>query len=245
MKIIDQITAKELWTAAEKLVTADAIWIERANILDYHLGPDYDDIVFGSYEFDISPSVRFGASEGIYAYVMLEGILDTTDKSRRYSIGTLKTLGQTKDDYLKMGILSTLMAYHMAQYVGRHLHRFETDERAGVTFYHGEKCGQRPMKHGHVKLTSIVSKAPVLTLYNEEMPLPITPEIMWELVKKALIYYSDSMLPKARARFISLAKEYCPDQKLCLSCINHGWDTTDKVAACNCCENHDFYNPAR
>jgi len=31
----------------------------------------------------------------------------------------------------------------------------------------------------------------------------------------------------------------------CDTCDNAGWETMSKVAACNCCENHEFYSPTR
>jgi len=34
-----------------------------------------------------------------------------------------------------------------------------------------------------------------------------------------------------------------PEDTPCNSCNNAGWETMSKVAACNCCENHEFYSP--
>ena len=36
-----------------------------------------------------------------------------------------------------------------------------------------------------------------------------------------------------------------PHDKPCDTCDNAGWETMSKVAACNCCENHEFYTPMR
>jgi hypothetical protein len=34
-------------------------------------------------------------------------------------------------------------------------------------------------------------------------------------------------------------------KKPCDSCDNIGWETMGKVAACNCCEEHEFYTPKK
>lgn len=31
------------------------------------------------------------------------------------------------------------------------------------------------------------------------------------------------------------------DPSTCETCANRGWETSDAVAACNCCEDHEFY----
>ena len=36
-----------------------------------------------------------------------------------------------------------------------------------------------------------------------------------------------------------------PNNSPCDTCDNAGWETMGKVAACNCCENHEFYRPLR
>lgn len=36
-----------------------------------------------------------------------------------------------------------------------------------------------------------------------------------------------------------------PTVPTCSTCANIGWDTMDKVAACNCCENGEFYTPVK
>jgi len=40
-------------------------------------------------------------------------------------------------------------------------------------------------------------------------------------------------------------KEVPPSNNPCDTCDNAGWETMAKVAACNCCENHEFYSPIR
>jgi hypothetical protein len=35
------------------------------------------------------------------------------------------------------------------------------------------------------------------------------------------------------------------ERKSCDTCDNRGWETTDKVAACNCCNEHEFYSPQK
>ena len=35
------------------------------------------------------------------------------------------------------------------------------------------------------------------------------------------------------------------EDKPCVTCNNAGWETMDKVAACNCCENFEFYTPRK
>ena len=37
--------------------------------------------------------------------------------------------------------------------------------------------------------------------------------------------------------------ENYPNDSPCDTCDNAGWETMSKVAACNCCENHEFYSP--
>jgi len=39
--------------------------------------------------------------------------------------------------------------------------------------------------------------------------------------------------------------KYLPSDKPCKTCDNAGLETMSKVAACNCCEDYEFYIPMK
>jgi len=49
--------------------------------------------------------------------------------------------------------------------------------------------------------------------------------------------------PIAEEYEIILTLEDFKQNNPCDTCNNAGWETMSKVAACNCCENYEFYDP--
>jgi|GEM_PF-6475342 len=199
MNIINNYTVKELWSEAMSQVKQDPIWLEDCGMLDYVLGED-ESTPFTSYEFNNYATTEFGGSEGIYSHIMLDGRFFDYQKSSRYRIGVLKTLGCSKEDYLKMARLSTLIAYYIHKIVNENINRFESDERASVTLTYNDKFGS-------VTLKSILNRKPVIRVYGKEEPLPVTPEIMRRLLEDAFRYYGNSLTEEAMRAFQALSEK--------------------------------------
>lgn len=98
-------------------------------ILDYYLPNkgeplhSEEDTELTDYRFDIVPRMNFGASEGIYVDLYLEGSCDATDR-KLARIGCFKTLRTDLDACRLMGELCGMLLYHGRDYVNENIHRY-------------------------------------------------------------------------------------------------------------------------
>jgi hypothetical protein len=200
MKIIDNLSITELWDVAMETVKEDLVWQEHSHILDYLLS-EREGLLLTSYEFDIIAETTYGGSEGIYSRVYLDGVYTSGCKASRCRIGTLKTLGDQKEDYLRMSTLSSLIAYHMGRYVNSNINRFEASDKASIGFVlNGE--------YGNITILSILEEMPVFRLRGKETQIEVTPEIMRSICEKVLKQYKFCMTAAALLKLETLHEKY-------------------------------------
>lgn len=78
--------------------------------------------------FDIIPQICYGSNEGIYIDVFMFGNWDVTldvNKNHRMHIGTIKTLGEGKNDMMMMGQLCGVIAYYFRKFVNSRIDEFD------------------------------------------------------------------------------------------------------------------------
>lgn len=216
MKIIKHFTLKQLWDAAMETVKEDSFWKYNCDILDYTLFSDTpnENLELTSYEFDVVAITKVGGNEGIYSSIVVDGIVQHEADCVRHSIGTLKTLHEGKEAYLKMAALSNLLAYHLSDVVGKNLNRFEADDVSRIGCKVQASDGE---KHGAVTVQSILEKKPVLIPYQSwitPITLEPTPELLATLAQKALDWFGMSCLtPSAWKALTSLVKRGSENEK--------------------------------
>lgn len=80
-------------------------------------------------DFDVIGCVSYGTSEGIYGDIYLYGNWNKDRRSNptntRMHVYVLKTLEQTKDPYIAMGMMVTLICYYANEFIRTHLDRFD------------------------------------------------------------------------------------------------------------------------
>lgn len=99
---------------------------EKDCIIDYHgvFPSEARTLLVTCCEFDAIAIVEYGTSEGIYGSIHLNGTWSNQPcvSNRVYS---LKTLSDDKDAYMGMAVISNLIAYHVREFVGNNLRRFD------------------------------------------------------------------------------------------------------------------------
>ena len=126
-------TVKEIMDAVMEQAKADPMYqdAEKRCELDYDITScmtEKETLELCS--FDVIGHVAYGGSEGIYGGIELVGAWKHSQEEAhtfhcRMNVYTLKTLETSKDAYLAMGELVTLICYYANEYVGAHLDRFD------------------------------------------------------------------------------------------------------------------------
>lgn len=125
-------SVKDVMEAAVKLARTDPRFAEAEKDcpLDYELicsSVKYDKLF--NCDFDVIGNVAYGSSEGIYGDVFLYGswCKETQNNAfhSRMRVYSLKTLERTKDPYIGMGMMVTLICYYANEFVRTHLDRFD------------------------------------------------------------------------------------------------------------------------
>lgn len=128
------MTAYELVQKALLDAKADTEWNKNRELaeLDYiHVEPRLSTLPEMSTlricEFDVYSTVVYGASEGIYADIYLNGRFtdNVAFHKGNLHIATLKTLSTSKDAYLAMHQYAALVCYYARSYVNSNLNRFD------------------------------------------------------------------------------------------------------------------------
>ena len=116
-----KFSAKQLFNLIDSMLEEKGL---KPDILDYGLGGDASQMIL-SEEFDAVPRVTFGGSEGIYLDITLEGSERTFSTGKDVlRLGTYKTLGTTKEDYIKMSLLGVEFVFALRDYVEQHMDEF-------------------------------------------------------------------------------------------------------------------------
>ncbi|MBQ1735689.1 MAG: hypothetical protein II038_12625 [Lachnospiraceae bacterium] len=95
-------------------------------ILDYGLA-ESEKVVIDTYEWDVIGIPNFGGSEGIYLDLYADGIVTRQgEKTQREHVhlGTYKTLGRSKADFLEMCRLLTEFVFYLTNFCNKHMDRF-------------------------------------------------------------------------------------------------------------------------
>jgi len=125
-------SVKDIFDAAVKLARTDPKFAEAEKNcpLDYELvcsSIRKDKLT--RCEFDVVGIVNYGCSEGIYGDLFLYGNWNELTMQKRSNqhqrVYSLKTLDCSKDAYLAMGTMVTLISYYANEVVRTHLDRFD------------------------------------------------------------------------------------------------------------------------
>ena len=108
-------------------------------ILDYYLpnheepASHYRDTYLTDYQFDISPQVTFGSSEGLYMVVYLQGRFDDSGVEQT-RIGVFKTLRNDLEACRLMGELGGILMYFGTNYVDEEIHRYTPQDELAAEY---------------------------------------------------------------------------------------------------------------
>ena len=98
-------------------------------ILDYYL-PDKEeplqpreDSELTDYRFSLIPRIDFGASEGIYVDLYMDGKFDATGQ-KLFRLAVFKTLRTDLEACRLMGELCGMLLYHGRDYLDENIHRY-------------------------------------------------------------------------------------------------------------------------
>ena len=122
------MTDRELANEALRRAEADPMWAElTAQTPLETCGLGYplrvkDPTPLVRANFETTAHAVFGGNEGIYARVNL--MPDPRPNERGSAIIYMKTLNDSKQDFLNMQILGGLVAYHAREVVNENIHRF-------------------------------------------------------------------------------------------------------------------------
>ena len=123
---------KEVLEPAVKLARTDPRFneAEQTCLLDYELicsSVKYDKLY--CCDFDVIGDVVYGSSEGIYGDIYLYGSWNKDAKGNpfrsRMRVYSLKTLETSKEAYIGMGMLVTLICFYANEFIRTHLDRFD------------------------------------------------------------------------------------------------------------------------
>ena len=122
------ITFDGFYKEVIELTRKDPIWEKYSHILDYYSEDalnDWKNLPIKSYQFDVVAHTVWGTSEGIYCDVYIQGDCGIEHRKSPISFATLKTLGTTQEDFLKISCLGNLFCFWANHFVSRNLQLFE------------------------------------------------------------------------------------------------------------------------
>lgn len=123
--------SKKLYTTADLFNTIVNLMKEEntlLDILDYHLQTSSPTPIT-HYAFDIVGDLQFGANEGIYLMMYLEGNITKKDKEyNRIHIGTFKTLRRDRAALKQMSVLMSDFIWNGYQFVNKNIKDFDHKE---------------------------------------------------------------------------------------------------------------------
>ena len=133
-------STKELFELIDKMLEEKGV---KPDNLDYGLGGDALCIIL-SEEFAIVPRVVYGSSEGIYLDIRLEGTegFVSTGNENIVTLGTYKTLGESKEDYIKMAIIGAEFFFTLREYINSHSDEFNWTGTDALFFRKGRPVGK-------------------------------------------------------------------------------------------------------
>ena len=126
------LSVSDVMESAVKLARTDPRFAEAEKNcpLDYDLlcsSVKYDKL--HCCDFDVIGDVVYGSSEGIYGDIYLYGSWNKDMKDEpfrsRMRVYSLKTLEASKEAYIGMGMLVTLICYYANEFIRTHLDRFD------------------------------------------------------------------------------------------------------------------------
>ena len=122
----------EIMEAAAKKAQEDPLFqeAEKECVLDYHQVDflnSLDKVRLCS--FNVIGHPEYGGSEGIYGTIQSFGewVPQHSDNCcrSRVNVYTLKTLSESKDAFLGMGLMVNLICYYANQFINDHIERFD------------------------------------------------------------------------------------------------------------------------
>ena len=122
----------EIMEAAAKKAQEDPLFqeAEKECVLDYHQVDflnSLDEVRLCS--FNVIGHPEYGGSEGIYGTIQSFGewVPQHSDNCcrSRVNVYTLKTLSESKDAFLGMGLMVNLICYYANQFINDHIERFD------------------------------------------------------------------------------------------------------------------------
>ena len=117
------------YTNAELFELTNKALMERGllpTILDYGLA-ESEKVVIDTYEWDVIGIPNFGGSEGIYLDLYADGIVTRQEEKtqrKHIHLGTYKTLGRSKADFLEMCRLLTEFVFSLTDFINKNMDRF-------------------------------------------------------------------------------------------------------------------------
>lgn len=122
-------TVRGPYTNAELFELTNKALMEKGllpTILDYGLA-ESEKVVIDTYEWDVIGIPNFGGSEGIYLDIYADGVVtrqEEAPKRERVPLGTYKTLGRSKADFLEMCRLLTEFVFYLTDFINKNMDRF-------------------------------------------------------------------------------------------------------------------------
>lgn len=122
-------TIRGPYTNAELFELTNKALMEKGllpTILDYGLA-ESEKVVIDTYEWDVIGIPNFGGSEGIYLDLYADGVVTRqaeAPKRKRVPLGTYKTLGRSKADFLEMCRLLTEFVFSLTDFINTNMDRF-------------------------------------------------------------------------------------------------------------------------
>ncbi len=122
----------EIMEAAAKKAQEDPLFqeAEKECVLDYHQVDflnSLDEVRLCS--FNVIGHPEYGGSEGIYGTIQFFGewVPQHSDNCcrSRVNVYTLKTLSESKDAFLGMGLMVNMICYYANQFINDHIERFD------------------------------------------------------------------------------------------------------------------------
>ena len=126
------LRAKDIMEAAVKTAQEDPLFqeAEKECVLDYHqlcFTTRFDEVKLCS--FNVIGHPEYGGSEGIYGTIQFFGewVPQHSDNCyrSRVNVYTLKTLSESKEAFLGMGLMVNLICYYANQFINEHTDRFD------------------------------------------------------------------------------------------------------------------------
>ena len=90
------------------------------DIIEYAI-PANEKIDILTEDFDIYGQLNFGVNEGIYIDLYARGYLDNTSKQKTQRLGTIKTLGSSKEYLYKMSKLQADFMFEAKKFVNKYM----------------------------------------------------------------------------------------------------------------------------